>query len=883
MDVRKIEKKILTLEKKLTQRPSDPEILHQLAELYYQIGRFDTIARDVYEQAIKEYPKDLKLHKALSISLLLEQVAQIPQEIHELTDNDRQVIYHSIEHLELMLEGQPENVTIRQALANLLLFIGEVDKAIEQYRLCLQYGSPQGDVLKQFFEHIYYSDEFVLTTSQLVFFAEVFRKTGEYEIALKILLDLYKKGETSTRVIESLIELLEYFVNELKDIDDEKSVLQRNEYLRLLTDIHLQRNELLNALHTIRMIDLTKLKDYSTVKKVAEMLIKYGDFRGAFDLLSKTPLDEEAKALINQMTLDLEKRGELDTATYLLHFINQNDITIKEISQQRWRQLELRAEIGLANLYFKKKNYKQALEKYLAVIRQGVTDIEEIAERLDYILALYPPEDLEVFKQLGFIYLQKKNYYKAAQYYQWVLERQPDDIESRQRLREIYNQILSKSPQLGEIRIKSGDLYLLEGDLDNALIEYREAANNPLSRIKANKKVAEIYFKTGNLTLALDMFKELPIEESDLEALYSIMQSLVNNEEYASAQEAAELILSVNPDYRDTGEVLEMLRSREVERLSINAQEDEIQKLIGDHAIGRYQLISKIASGGMGVIYKVFDKKLGKYAAMKVLREELCESDRALERFFREARIAASIKHPNIVDIYDFNISHTPGQSFISMEYIDGKSLREIIEEKFATSPEPTPAYIAQILYYMSQLCNVLEATHKKGIIHRDIKPDNIMITKDDVVKITDFGIVHIERATFTPTGALIGTPRYMSPEQVRGGKIDGRADIYATGIVMYECLLGSPPFIAGDIAYQQVNILPPEPRGIMPTIPESVNAIIMKCLQKDPDKRYQTAKELKDAIDKAIDELGGYTPAVQRETTISETPAPKLDPDLDL
>ncbi|MCD6384311.1 protein kinase [Candidatus Sumerlaeota bacterium] len=858
MDKREIEKTIQSLEKRLSQRPPDPETLHQLAELYYQIGRFDTIARDVYEQVIKEDPKEVKFHKALSISLLLEQVSQIPQEIQEITESDRQVIYHSIEHLQLMSERQPENVTIRQALANLLLFIGEVDKAIEHYKLCLQFGFPQVSAVRQFFESAYSSDiEF--TTSQLLFFAEIFMKTGEYELASKILLDLYKKGETSSRVIEPLIELLELFVNELMDVEDEKSVLLRNEYLRLLTDIHLQRNELLNALQTMSMIDLTKLQDYSTVKRVAETLIRYGDFRGAFDLLSKTPLDEEAKALINQMTLHLEKRGELDTATYLLHFINQNDITIKEISQQRWRQLELRAEIGLANLYFKKKNYKQALEKYLAVIKQGLTDIDEFAERLDYIMALHPPDDPEVFKRLAFIYLQKKNYYKAAHYYQAVLERQPDERESRQRLREIYNQILSKAPQLGEIRIKSGDLYMLEGDLENALSEYREAANNPLSRIKANKKVAEIYFKTGNLTLALDMFKELPIEEGDLEDLYSIMQALVNNEDFASAQVAAELILGVNPGYRDTAEVLESLRSREREHLGINAQGDEMQALIGEHSVGRYQLIRKIASGGMGVIYKVYDKKLGKCAAMKILREELSGSDRALERFFREARIAASIKHPNIVDIYDFNISHTAGQSFISMEYIEGRSLREIIEEKFAFSPEPTPAYMAQILYYMSQLCSVLEATHKKGIIHRDIKPDNIMITQDDVVKITDFGIVHIEKATFTPTGALIGTPRYMSPEQVRGGKIDGRADIYAVGIVMYECLLGSPPFIAGDIAYQQVNVVPPQPREIMPIIPESVNAIIMKCLQKNPDKRYQTATQLKKVIDKTIEELVLY------------------------
>ena len=135
------------------------------------------------------------------------------------------------------------------------------------------------------------------------------------------------------------------------------------------------------------------------------------------------------------------------------------------------------------------------------------------------------------------------------------------------------------------------------------------------------------------------------------------------------------------------------------------------------------------------------------------------------------------------------------------------------------------------------------------------------MIDKGDVVKITDFGIVHIEEATFTPTGALIGTPRYMSPEQVRGGSIDGRSDIYSAGIIMYELLVGSPPFISGDIAYQQVNVEPTPPRDICPNISEEVNTIIMKCLEKDPADRYSESLEMKKEVDEALHVIGEYTP----------------------
>jgi serine/threonine-protein kinase len=198
------------------------------------------------------------------------------------------------------------------------------------------------------------------------------------------------------------------------------------------------------------------------------------------------------------------------------------------------------------------------------------------------------------------------------------------------------------------------------------------------------------------------------------------------------------------------------------------------------------------------------------------------------------------------------------GQSYIVMEFVDGPPLRDLIDRQFQDTITIPLSYITEILYYMVQLCDALEAAHSKGIVHRDIKPDNIMLNSLGEVKITDFGIVHVEEATFTPTGAMLGTPRYMSPEQVAGGKIDGRSDIYSVGILLYEALVGSPPFITGDIAYQQIHNPPIPPREINPIITQGVEAMILKCLAKKPEDRFMNANTLKSEVARQLDNLGG-------------------------
>ncbi|WP_312650007.1 Stk1 family PASTA domain-containing Ser/Thr kinase [Proteiniclasticum sp.] len=254
----------------------------------------------------------------------------------------------------------------------------------------------------------------------------------------------------------------------------------------------------------------------------------------------------------------------------------------------------------------------------------------------------------------------------------------------------------------------------------------------------------------------------------------------------------------------------------------------------------RYEITEKIAQGGMSVVYKALDLNLNRYDAVKVLKEEFTSNDEILERFKQEANAVAFLSHPNIVNIY--NVGSEGKIHYIVMEYVKGKTLKEIIREKGILSNE-------EMLNYSYQIARALESAHTNNIIHRDIKPQNIIITKDDLVKVTDFGIAkHSDSATITNSGKIIGSAHYFSPEQARGNMTDRRSDIYSLGIVMYEMATGEVPFDAESpitIALKHMQEPLPSPRKINPRISEGLEKIILKATAKNPIDRYQRIEDL--------------------------------------
>jgi tRNA A-37 threonylcarbamoyl transferase component Bud32/tetratricopeptide (TPR) repeat protein len=261
--------------------------------------------------------------------------------------------------------------------------------------------------------------------------------------------------------------------------------------------------------------------------------------------------------------------------------------------------------------------------------------------------------------------------------------------------------------------------------------------------------------------------------------------------------------------------------------------------------LGRYEVLSELGKGAMGVVYLAKDPVIGRMVAIKTIRassigDDDAESREFRERFIREAQTAGILSHPNIVTIHDIGEDPETQTSFIAMEYIEGKNLKTLLSERANFSYD-------QIADVIAQVAEAIDYAHRKGIIHRDIKPANIIITTDEKVKITDFGIAKVASSNLTTTGQFLGTPNYMSPEQVSGAPVDGRSDIFSLGVVLYELLTGRKPF-QGDnltaISYKIVHEDFTPPAELSSEVPPEFNPIVARAMAKDPWNRYQRGKD---------------------------------------
>jgi serine/threonine-protein kinase len=274
--------------------------------------------------------------------------------------------------------------------------------------------------------------------------------------------------------------------------------------------------------------------------------------------------------------------------------------------------------------------------------------------------------------------------------------------------------------------------------------------------------------------------------------------------------------------------------------------------------IGRYEVTGELGRGAMGVVYSATDPKLGRRVALKVLQAVQGVSPQDFEefrsRFFREARTAGMLSHPNIVVVHDVDHDEQQGISFMAMELLKGKTVYDHLKEGVRFTRDQTIDICVQV-------AEGLDHAHRQGVVHRDVKPANLMLLEDGTVKITDFGIAKIATSNLTRSGQFLGTPNYMSPEQVIGHVVDGRSDLFSLGIILYEMLTGEKPFMGSSlttITYQIVNVNPIEPSKINPQVPRVFDQIVGKLLRKVPEERYQSGKEVAEALRAARDAVAG-------------------------
>lgn len=379
-----------------------------------------------------------------------------------------------------------------------------------------------------------------------------------------------------------------------------------------------------------------------------------------------------------------------------------------------------------------------------------------------------------------------------------------------------FKQIPEDSPDAERARLLIGRCYfgLRQFDLCAAALENQLGSKVTQRNIEYFKMLGRAYTEIGKFEEALSVFnkiKSISLDSKDVDQHISSLQ--IRLSERATQASPA-------PGAGSSG----------------RQQMDVVEQSLGR----RFKFERELGRGGMGIVYLARDTQLDRLVALKFLGALVDGSGAFRERFFREARTAARVNHPNVVAIYD--IGEDMGKAYIAMEYVDGVNLHKFLQEKERLTPK-------EAAVIMRQACVALDAIHRAGVVHRDIKPENILITKDGTVKLMDFGLAKGDSMHLTLADQVVGTPCYMSPEQARGEPVDARTDIYALGLVFHEMLTGVTYFTDGNVLRRQQVEMPLAPSAMVDGVPEEMDRVVIKCVAKRPEERYQTAAALGEAI----------------------------------
>lgn len=401
----------------------------------------------------------------------------------------------------------------------------------------------------------------------------------------------------------------------------------------------------------------------------------------------------------------------------------------------------------------------------------------------------------------------------------------------------------------------AGRLYHENGYTDPAIKVLQKISSEVPEFPDAAALLGSIFLSRGQHTLAItkltEAIGERPLDQKSIRLYYTLAAACEADGDIRKAADLYERILACDYHFEDVEPRLAAARAKLASLPEQGPDGESAQANAagsGRANPGRYRILEELGRGGMGIVYKANDTVLDREVAYKVLPDAFKENPQALRNFLREAKAAAQLNHPNIVTVYD--AGEQDGRYYIAMEFVDGSTLKEIVRKRGPIAP-------SGVIHVLMQMCEALEYAHSKKIVHRDIKTANTMWTRDHKAKIMDFGLAKVVEEVRNHTTLVSGTPYYMSPEQTLGRNVDHRTDLYSLGVTLYELTTGVLPFTEGNIPYHHVHTDPPDPREKTPKLPGFLVKVIQRCLSKDPEERYQAAKEIEREVREAMSRSG--------------------------
>jgi tetratricopeptide (TPR) repeat protein len=391
--------------------------------------------------------------------------------------------------------------------------------------------------------------------------------------------------------------------------------------------------------------------------------------------------------------------------------------------------------------------------------------------------------------------------------------------------------------------LAAAQAHLRAGQDDEAIKGLQQVAADAPDFAEASALLGQIFGRKGKHSLAIKKLHQAiggaELGPRNIDLYYALATAHEAAGQLREAVELYEKILTADYHFRDVEARLEAARAASAAQATAAAAEAKTAPGPESAATtrpGRYRVLGELGRGGMGIVYKAHDSVLDRTVAFKVLPDALRDNPQALGNFLREAKSAAKLNHPNIVTVFD--AGEQDGRFYIAMEYVDGTTLKEILKRRGQVSANG-------VVHVGLQLCEALSYAHAQKVVHRDMKTANAMWTRDKKAKIMDFGLAKVVEEVRNHTTLVSGTPYYMSPEQTLGRNIDHRTDLYSLGVMLYELATGKLPFRDGNVPYHHVHTPPPDPRTLVPNLPERLARLILQCLAKDPAERPQNAAQV--------------------------------------